>query len=69
MGADLVKNGYANDTVYRGKDVLICVIDTGIDWTHLDFRRPDDPLGLEEADGCLPKMIKNCRMRVIVVED
>lgn len=41
-GADLVKAGFVNNTAYKGSGVLICIIDTGIDWAHLDFRDPAD---------------------------
>jgi len=41
-GADLTHDGYLNSTAYDGTDVIILVIDTGIDWTHLDFRDPSD---------------------------
>ena len=44
VGADLLHAGYVNNTVYTGEDVLVCIIDTGIDWEHLDFRDPADPL-------------------------
>jgi len=42
IGARSVQNGAINNTKYTGKGVLICDIDTGIDWKHLDFRDPDD---------------------------
>jgi len=42
-GADLVQDGYLNSTAYDGTGVIILVIDTGIDYTHLDFRDPDTP--------------------------
>lgn len=41
-GADLAHAGYVNQTVYTGEDVLICIIDTGIDWSHSDFKDPSD---------------------------
>ncbi len=41
-GADLVRNGYVNFTGYDGADVIIVIVDTGIDWDHLDFRDPTD---------------------------
>ena len=42
-GADLVQDGYINSTAYDGTGVIILVVDTGIDFTHLDFRDPDTP--------------------------
>jgi len=42
-GADLVHDGYLNSTAYDGTDVIVLIIDTGIDWTHLDFCDPSDP--------------------------
>ena len=42
-GADLVQDSYLNSTAYDGTDVIILVVDTGIDYTHLDFRDPDTP--------------------------
>ncbi|NQV41009.1 MAG: S8 family serine peptidase [Candidatus Marinimicrobia bacterium] len=42
-GADLVQDGYLGGTAYEGTGVIVLVIDTGIDWTHLDFRDPDTP--------------------------
>ncbi len=42
-GADLVHDAYLNDIAYDGTDVIILIIDTGIDWSHLDFRDPDTP--------------------------
>ncbi|MBN2412186.1 S8 family serine peptidase [candidate division KSB1 bacterium] len=41
-GADLLHAGYLNGTVYKGQDVILCIIDTGIDWEHKDFRDPAD---------------------------
>jgi len=43
VGSELVKNGYVNSTPYKGKGVILCIIDTGIDWSHEDFRDPLDP--------------------------
>jgi len=41
-GADLLHAGYLNGTTYKGQDVILCIIDTGIDWEHMDFRDPAD---------------------------
>jgi subtilisin family serine protease len=38
-GADVTRSAYE----VTGKGVIVGVIDTGIDWQHLDFRRSDDP--------------------------
>lgn len=42
-GVELVNDGFINNTEYKGQDVLVCIVDTGIDWEHLDFRDPADP--------------------------
>ena len=42
VGAKLLNSGYINNTQYKGQGVLLCIIDTGIDWKHLDFRDPTD---------------------------
>jgi subtilisin family serine protease len=42
IGAKLLNSGYVNNTQYNGQDVLLCIIDTGIDWKHLDFRGSSD---------------------------
>ena len=42
VGADLLHSGYFNGTQYQGSGVILCIIDTGIDWDHLDFRDPTD---------------------------
>jgi len=42
-GADLVHDGYLNNIAYDGSGVIVLIIDTGIDWTHLDFRDASDP--------------------------
>lgn len=42
-GASLLQQGRLNNTAYTGKGVIVAVFDTGIDWTHLDFRNPNDP--------------------------
>ncbi len=39
--ADQLQNGKYNGTSYTGKHVILGFIDTGIDWTHLDFRTTD----------------------------
>jgi minor extracellular serine protease Vpr len=41
-GASLLHQGKLNNTVYKGKGVIVAIFDTGIDWTHPDFRDPDD---------------------------
>ncbi len=41
-GADLLHAGMINRTEYKGKGVLVGVIDSGIDWKHLDFRSLSD---------------------------
>lgn len=41
-GASLLHRGALNNTVYKGKNVIVAIFDSGIDWKHLDFRRPDD---------------------------
>ena len=41
-GASLLHAGKLNNTVYKGKNVLIAIFDTGIDWDHPDFRDPAD---------------------------
>ncbi|MEA3287499.1 MAG: S8 family serine peptidase, partial [Candidatus Marinimicrobia bacterium] len=41
-GADLVHDGYLNNIAYDGTGVIVLIIDTGIDWSHLDFRGASD---------------------------
>lgn len=43
IGCDLARSGFVNQSPYTGQDVLICIIDTGIDFTHPDFCDPDNP--------------------------
>ena len=42
-GADLLHIGYIDNTPYTGTGAIVCFIDTGIDWEHLDFRDPNNP--------------------------
>jgi len=37
-GADALQSGFLNNTSYTGQGAMVCVIDTGIDWDHEDFR-------------------------------
>jgi subtilisin family serine protease len=41
-GASLLHQGKLNNTVYKGKGVIVAIFDSGIDWKHPDFRDPDD---------------------------
>lgn len=41
-GASLLHQGGLNNTAYKGKNVIIGIYDSGIDWDHLDFRNPAD---------------------------
>ena len=41
-GASLLHQGKLNNTVYKGKGVLVAIFDSGIDWKHPDFRDPND---------------------------
>ncbi|OQP56885.1 hypothetical protein A3860_09895 [Niastella vici] len=41
-GASLLHQGRLNNTVYKGKGVIVAIFDSGIDWTHPDFRDPAD---------------------------
>jgi subtilisin family serine protease len=42
-GASLLHSGRLDNTAYKGDGVIVAIIDTGIDWDHLDFRKPTDP--------------------------
>ncbi|MHB1048874.1 MAG: S8 family serine peptidase [Bacteroidota bacterium] len=42
MKVDKIHAGQVNSTVYKGKDVIIGIIDSGIDWKHPDFRKDND---------------------------
>lgn len=41
-GASLLGAGALNNTKYTGKGVIFGILDTGIDWSQLDFRDPVD---------------------------
>ena len=43
MKVDKLHAGLVNSTVYKGKNIIVGVIDSGIDWEHLDFRSDADP--------------------------
>jgi subtilisin family serine protease len=40
-GASLLHTGFVNSTPYKGNGVIVLIYDTGIDWTHKDFRKTD----------------------------
>jgi subtilisin family serine protease len=42
-GAHLLQAGKVNSTTYDGTNVIVCVIDTGIDWDHADFTDDGSP--------------------------
>ena len=42
MKVNKLHSGLVNSTVYTGSGVIIGIIDTGIDWKHLDFRKDAD---------------------------
>lgn len=42
-GASLLHSGRLDNTMYKGDGVIVAIIDTGIDWDHLDFRSSIDP--------------------------
>ncbi len=42
IGSKLLNEGYVNSTNYTGEGIILCIIDTGIDYKHLDFRDPAD---------------------------
>ncbi|WP_162989953.1 S8/S53 family peptidase [Chryseobacterium sp. 6424] len=42
-GASLLHAGVLNNTKFTGKNVLVGIYDSGIDWDHPDFRDPVDP--------------------------
>ena len=41
-GASLLHQGKLNNTIYKGKGVIVAIFDSGIDWKHPDFRDPAD---------------------------
>ena len=42
MKVDKIHSGQVNSTVYKGKNVIVGIIDSGIDWQHPDFRKDSD---------------------------
>lgn len=42
MKVDKLHAGLVNSTVYKGKGVIVGIIDSGIDWRHQDFRLDSD---------------------------
>ena len=41
-GANLLHEGFLNNTPYKGAGSIVLIYDTGIDWKHADFRLPGD---------------------------
>ncbi|RFM23227.1 MAG: T9SS C-terminal target domain-containing protein [Candidatus Thermochlorobacter aerophilum] len=42
IGANLLHSGFLAGQRYTGRGAIILIIDSGIDWRHLDFRDPND---------------------------
>jgi minor extracellular serine protease Vpr len=42
MKVDKLHTGTGVDKIYKGQGVIVGIIDTGIDWKHLDFRSDSD---------------------------
>jgi subtilisin family serine protease len=38
VGAHLLNQGFVYGTQYQGQGTIVCIIDTGLDWNHPDFR-------------------------------
>lgn len=43
-GTDLVQAGYLNSSSYDGENTIVVIFDTGIDYTHPDFKNESDTL-------------------------
>jgi subtilisin family serine protease len=41
-GARSLQEGLVNNTEYTGEGVIACIVDSGIDWSHRDFRGIED---------------------------
>ncbi len=41
-GAQLLHSGYVNSVPYKGSGTIVLIFDTGIDWSHFDFRSSTD---------------------------
>lgn len=42
IGANLLHAGFLGGQLYTGRGAIVVIIDSGIDWRHLDFRDPLD---------------------------
>ncbi|MCU0450855.1 MAG: S8 family serine peptidase [Bernardetiaceae bacterium] len=38
VGAHLLNQGFVYGTQYQGQGTIVCIVDTGLDWNHPDFR-------------------------------
>jgi subtilisin family serine protease len=43
VGAASLHGGYVNGIPYKGEGAIVLIYDTGIDWSHMDFRDPSNP--------------------------